>query len=168
MDRTASDGIHLIGYSLGGLAVRYAVQHLGLRASALTAVTIGTPHHGTPWAKRAPGTAATQMHPDFALLATLPDLVTSHPVRWLLLYSDCDPMARPPALPPAGLSTPSTFPDADTWACSPLLEPRKRSRPTCAMPKPTSPSQDCTVSRPWRTACPANRGDAGPVATARL
>ncbi|GGL60796.1 hypothetical protein GCM10010129_00380 [Streptomyces fumigatiscleroticus] len=101
MDRTASGGVHLIGYSLGGLAVRYAVQHLGLAANALSAVTIGTPHQGTSWAKAALGPAAAQMCPGSEVLASLPDLAVYHQVRWLFLYSDCDPVV-PPASATAG------------------------------------------------------------------
>ncbi|MFI8992472.1 esterase/lipase family protein [Streptomyces sp. NPDC053542] len=93
MERTSSDGVHLVGYSLGGLAVRYAVQRLGLETNTLSAVTIGTPHHGTPWARAAIGPAARQLRPDSAVLVTLPDLAADHPVRWLFLYSDCDLIA---------------------------------------------------------------------------
>lgn len=93
MERTASDGVHLVGYSLGGLAVRYAVQHLGLEANTLSAATIGTPHDGTPWARVALGPAARQLRPGSAILATLPELAADHPVRWLFLYSDCDLIA---------------------------------------------------------------------------
>ncbi|WP_189856640.1 esterase/lipase family protein [Streptomyces poonensis] len=101
MDRTASGNVHLIGYSLGGLAVRYAVQHLGLDTGTRTAVTIATPHHGSPWARTAPGIAAAQMRPGSTLLTTLPDLPDlpdppglgdDHSVSWLLLYSDSDPV----------------------------------------------------------------------------
>ncbi|GGY98985.1 alpha/beta hydrolase [Streptomyces poonensis] len=106
MDRTASGNVHLIGYSLGGLAVRYAVQHLGLDTGTRTAVTIATPHHGSPWAKAAPGIAAPQMRPGSTLLTTLPDLAAGHPVRWLLVHSDSDPVV------PAGSATAGRSPDA--------------------------------------------------------
>src|SRR3954471_23902451 len=46
--RAGHGQVHLVGHSLGGLLVRYAVQLLGLERLASTAVTVAAPHRGVP------------------------------------------------------------------------------------------------------------------------
>lgn len=88
--RSVTRGVHVIGYSLGGLAVRYALQHLGAEAAALSAVTIATPHRGTPLARLGIGPAATQMRARSGLLDDLPPIASNGRVRWLLIGSTAD------------------------------------------------------------------------------
>ncbi|MER7397964.1 hypothetical protein ABT381_20955 [Streptomyces sp. NPDC000151] len=88
--RSGTQGVHLIGYSLGGLAVRYAVQRLGTDADALSAITIATPHRGAPLAYAAPGPAAKQMRVRSPLLGGLPPIDSDGRVRWLLVGSTSD------------------------------------------------------------------------------
>ncbi len=44
------ESLHLIGHSLGGLDSRYMITRLGMAERVLTLTTLGTPHHGTPFA----------------------------------------------------------------------------------------------------------------------
>jgi pimeloyl-ACP methyl ester carboxylesterase len=73
LDETGSRSIHLVGYSLGGLVVRWAAESCGLWPWVSTVVTITTPHRGSHFAWMAPGRAARSMRPGRPLL---PDPVT--------------------------------------------------------------------------------------------
>jgi triacylglycerol lipase len=42
--------VHLIGHSLGGLDSRYLISRLGMAPRVLSLTTVGTPHHGSPFA----------------------------------------------------------------------------------------------------------------------
>jgi triacylglycerol lipase len=42
--------VHLVAHSLGGLDARYLVSRLGFEKQVRSLTTIGTPHHGTPFA----------------------------------------------------------------------------------------------------------------------
>lgn len=88
MTRSSTDRVHLVGHSLGGLVIRYAVQRLGLAAAASAVVTVATPHLGSPFAVVAPGIVGAQMRPGSALLAHLPALASTSGVRWLVV--DCE------------------------------------------------------------------------------
>lgn len=96
-DAMASAGtsrVHLIGHSLGGVVVRYAVTRLGLSANAATAVTIAAPHRGTAVARLGRGPAAAGLRPGSPLLAELSDPPKDR-VRWLAYYSNLDVVAPP-------------------------------------------------------------------------
>lgn len=82
--------VHLVGHSLGGLVIRYAVQQLGLAAAARTVVTIATPHTGSPFASVAPGVVGAQMRPGSSLLHHLPPLSSTPQVSWLVVDSAQD------------------------------------------------------------------------------
>lgn len=88
-DDAGAAGVHLVGHSLGGLIVRRAVAASpALAALATTAVTIASPHGGTPLARIAPGRCARIMHPVRPLQHS-----TGRPLRnprWLAYYSDRD------------------------------------------------------------------------------
>jgi triacylglycerol esterase/lipase EstA (alpha/beta hydrolase family) len=84
---------HLIGHSLGGLIVRYAINHAGLAPIANAAVTIATPHRGTVLARLALGRCAQIMLPHSAVRDSL-DAAPSN-VRWLAYYSDADRVVLP-------------------------------------------------------------------------
>ncbi|MFC6063737.1 esterase/lipase family protein [Streptomyces ochraceiscleroticus] len=90
MRRSGTDGVHLIGYSLGGLVVRYAVQQLGLDTDTVTATTIATPHRGARLAYAGLGPAARQMRTSSSLLDDLPEISSSGRVRWSLVGSTSD------------------------------------------------------------------------------
>ncbi|GGL60583.1 hypothetical protein GCM10010129_00160 [Streptomyces fumigatiscleroticus] len=90
MRHSGSRGVHLVGYSLGGLAVRYAVQRLGLDDKVLGAVTIATPHRGSLLAHLGVGPAVRQLQYNSPLLSALPDIDAKQPVRWCLIGSQRD------------------------------------------------------------------------------
>lgn len=89
-------GVHLVGYSLGGLVVRYAVQRLELDRITRTVATIATPHRGSPLAWFGPGPAAAQLRPGSALLRELPPLEATHQVRWAVIHAGADLVVPPP------------------------------------------------------------------------
>jgi pimeloyl-ACP methyl ester carboxylesterase len=100
LQRTGQPAVHLVGHSLGGLVVRYAVQVLGLDRTARTAVTVATPHAGSWLAWMGAGPAAVQMRPGSPLLTALPPLDRTGPVRWAVIAGGADVVA------------PSTGPDS--------------------------------------------------------
>jgi pimeloyl-ACP methyl ester carboxylesterase len=81
--------VHLIGHSLGGLIVRYALAASdALSSQTASAVTIASPHHGAYLARIAPGRCAWIMHPGPRWC--LPKVDAPRPARWLVYYSDRD------------------------------------------------------------------------------
>ena len=93
LDRTGAERLHVVGHSLGGLVVRYAVQQLGLSSIVSAVVTIATPHRGSAFAYAAVGPAGPQMRPNARLIAALPPLATTGTVRWLVVEGALDPVA---------------------------------------------------------------------------
>ena len=49
MDRAGASQVHLVGHSLGGLVIRYAVQQLGLSSATGGVVTSRRPITAAPW-----------------------------------------------------------------------------------------------------------------------
>ncbi|MEP7177935.1 MAG: alpha/beta fold hydrolase [Pseudonocardiales bacterium] len=89
MDDSAIPGVHLVGHSLGGLIVRHAIVNSApLADSAVTAVTIASPHRGAPLARIAPGRCARLMHPGGPPARS--HEARARRVRWLAYYSDGD------------------------------------------------------------------------------
>lgn len=88
-------GVHLVGHSMGGLVVRAAVQSRGLGDRARTAVTLATPHHGTPLARFVPGTCARQMHPGSAFLRELNAGSRTGATRWIDIEAAADRVVSP-------------------------------------------------------------------------
>ena len=94
MDHSGVRALHLVGHSLGGVVVRYAVQCLGLPAGAVTAVTVAAPHRGTPVALLGTGPAAAAMRPGSRLLAQL-DGPPPAGVHWVAYRAGLDFVVRP-------------------------------------------------------------------------
>ncbi|MGI5466730.1 esterase/lipase family protein [Streptomyces sp. CA-132043] len=90
--RAGTPGVHLIGYSMGGLVARYAVQRLGLTGDPISVTTIATPHRGSPLACAGVGPAAQQMRVNSEFLRGLPAMYSSGRVRWSLIGSPTDRM----------------------------------------------------------------------------
>ena len=63
--------IHLVGHSIGGLAVRRFVTELGGDARVAGTLSIASPFEGAPSARLFPGVLAREIEPGSALLATL-------------------------------------------------------------------------------------------------
>ena len=95
MDRAGTDRVHLVGHSLGGVVVRYAVQELGLEPHVRTAVTVASPHSGTPAALLVCGALVASLRPGSALLVQLRRRAWTSGVRWVAYYSDADLVVRP-------------------------------------------------------------------------
>ncbi|MGK5112752.1 esterase/lipase family protein [Geodermatophilus sp. CPCC 205506] len=95
MERAGTDQVHLIGYSLGGVVVRYAVQELGLEPHVRTAVTVAAPHRGTLAARLGRGTVAAALTPGSGILEDLRRGARASSVRWVSYYSDRDLVVRP-------------------------------------------------------------------------
>lgn len=51
---TGSEHVHVIAHSLGGVVLRWAWSHTAMRDQVSVAVTLGSPHRGTPTARLAP------------------------------------------------------------------------------------------------------------------
>jgi pimeloyl-ACP methyl ester carboxylesterase len=86
-------GVHLVGHSLGGLLLRRAVADHDLSALVGAAVTISTPHGGSPLARFAVGDCARLLAP-----APVPARTPSGPgtgPRWLRFASDGDRVVPP-------------------------------------------------------------------------
>jgi pimeloyl-ACP methyl ester carboxylesterase len=85
--------VHLIGHSLGGLIVRYAINRGALGPLTSTAVTIASPHRGAPLARIAPGRCSRIMHPRSMDRNDLEAPPAG--VRWVAYYSDTDRFVLP-------------------------------------------------------------------------
>lgn len=86
--------IHLVGHSLGGLIVRYALAaSAALSSQTGSAVTIASPHRGVSLARIAPGRCAQIMHR--GPRSVRPAVDAPRPVRWLAYYSDGDRIVPP-------------------------------------------------------------------------
>lgn len=83
-------GVHLVGHSLGGLLVRRAVADHGLAGLVGGAVTIATPHGGSPLARFAVGDCARLLTPG----PPGPETPVTGP-RWLAFGSDGDRVVPP-------------------------------------------------------------------------
>lgn len=95
MDRAGTDRVSLVGHSLGGVVVRYAVQELGLEPHVRTAVTVASPHRGTRAAVLGRGTLVVSLRPGSPLLEELRRRARPSDVRWVSYYSDVDLVVRP-------------------------------------------------------------------------
>ncbi len=63
--------IHLVGHSIGGVAVRYFVQELGSDPRVVQSISIGSPFQGAPRARLLPAPVGRDVAPGSALLRRL-------------------------------------------------------------------------------------------------
>ncbi|HEX6274446.1 MAG TPA: hypothetical protein VFZ53_15495 [Polyangiaceae bacterium] len=63
--------LHLVGHSIGGVAVRFFVSELGGDVRVAGTVSIASPFAGAPRARHFPGALAREIEPGSALLAAL-------------------------------------------------------------------------------------------------
>jgi pimeloyl-ACP methyl ester carboxylesterase len=82
--------VHLVGHSLGGLVIRYAVCLLGFDPVVDTAITVATPHRGSHVAWLGLGTAAGQCRPDSSVLRRIHAADPPRQTRWIAYYSNRD------------------------------------------------------------------------------
>ena len=94
---TGYDRVHIIGHSMGGVVSRYYIQHLGGDARVHTLVTLGSPHHGTIWAKTMPKSISitSQMRPDSDLVKELEEPAPGCRTRMIAIWSDLDQIIVP-------------------------------------------------------------------------
>jgi pimeloyl-ACP methyl ester carboxylesterase len=95
MEHAGTDRVHLVGHSLGGVVVRYAVQELGLEPHVRVAVTVASPHRGTRAALLGRGALVASLRPGSPLLEELRRRARTSQVRWVSYYSDADLVVRP-------------------------------------------------------------------------
>ncbi len=102
--RTRATSVDLVGYSAGGVIMRYYVAELGGAALTRRAVSLGSPHHGTDLAALASGVvgnacpeACRQLDPDSDLLLELNrgDETPAGPL-WVSIWTDDDQTVVPP------------------------------------------------------------------------
>lgn len=107
-DLLASSGapsVDLVGYSAGGVVVRWWAQEDGGAAQARRIVTLGSPHHGTDTASLANAVfgsgcpqACQQLRPDSDLLTQLNAADETAPGPWWTsIWSESDEVVTPPA-----------------------------------------------------------------------
>ena len=90
MDAAGSDGIHVVGHSLGGVVARYAVQIGGLE-EAFTCATVASPHQGVGSARMAAWPLSVcQLRPDHDVLVRLRASSRRMATRFVAYYSNLD------------------------------------------------------------------------------
>jgi pimeloyl-ACP methyl ester carboxylesterase len=87
---TGTARVHLVGHSLGGLIIRYAVCVVGLDPIVDTAITVATPHRGSRLAWLGLGTAAGQCRPNSAVLRRMQAAEQPVDTHWIAYYSNRD------------------------------------------------------------------------------
>jgi hypothetical protein len=92
-EATGACGVHLIGHSLGGLLLRYALECDTFVVGPATVVTIATPHAGVRLARWMPGFCARLMHPGSATVRARPR--EHRAIRWIIFSSDGDRVVPP-------------------------------------------------------------------------
>jgi pimeloyl-ACP methyl ester carboxylesterase len=92
---SSDDRVHLVGHSLGGVAARWWSDELGGGDLVDAAVTLGSPHAGTPWA-RLPSFArgVHDVAPGSALTRQLADRSATYP-RWTTIGGTFDVVVPP-------------------------------------------------------------------------
>lgn len=94
MRETGSDRLHVVAHSLGGVVLRWAVTHTRMREWVEVAVTMGSPHRGTPAALMAPsglpgfGRIIRQLRP--GLLHFDDGGLGAGSVRWVAISAERD------------------------------------------------------------------------------
>lgn len=97
ISQTGCDRVNLIGHSMGGLVMRYFIEHLGGSSSVRTAITLGTPHRGTKTAVLGLFDTARQFRPDSTLIAELRLPPSAHDnLNMVSIWSDFDTVVLPP------------------------------------------------------------------------
>jgi pimeloyl-ACP methyl ester carboxylesterase len=89
MDHAGSDRVHLVGHSLGGVVVRYAVQVCELE-QAVSCVTVVSPNGGAPLARVATWGTGAQLAPGSPMLRRLATSARPMRTRFVAYYSNLD------------------------------------------------------------------------------
>jgi triacylglycerol esterase/lipase EstA (alpha/beta hydrolase family) len=97
IQRTGSEKVDLVGHSMGGLIIRFYIEHLGGSSHVSRAVLLGAPVLGTKMAVLSPFKTAQQFRLDSPLVAELNASHSStNSVNYISIWSDFDNMIIPP------------------------------------------------------------------------
>ena len=95
---TGGQPLDFVGFSMGGILVRYYVQRLGGLARTGRFVSVGTPHHGTWTAFASPRPLARQLRPNSRFLQNLGmDMECLAEIRFMSIWTPLDTMIVPPS-----------------------------------------------------------------------
>jgi triacylglycerol esterase/lipase EstA (alpha/beta hydrolase family) len=87
---TGAGRVHLVGHSLGGVIIRYAVCVLGLDVSVDTAITVASPHGGSPVARLGRSVTARQLRSGSDVLREIEEAARPGRTRWVAYSSNLD------------------------------------------------------------------------------
>ncbi len=97
IERERVPGVHVAAHSLGGIVLRAALnKYPELQPLVATGITIGSPHHGTPWATTGfrvipkVGGLVEELRPGSETLSDIDEQTTEQPTRWMSIYSTTD------------------------------------------------------------------------------
>jgi len=91
LSQTATDKVHLVGHSLGGVVIAQAIAGGRLNGLVDTVVTLGSPFGGTPWANLLPfGAIVRALREDSPVLRRLACAPVPDGVRWLAVTAALD------------------------------------------------------------------------------
>jgi pimeloyl-ACP methyl ester carboxylesterase len=93
LDETGASQLHIVGHSLGGLALRVWHDLGGGDRFTASAVTLGTPHFGTPWATLPGVLGFADIRPGSPILRRLESARTSHE-HWTTIAGKYDVIVR--------------------------------------------------------------------------
>lgn len=86
--------VDIVAHSLGGLVARRYIERLGGAARVGRLITLGTPHHGTRWARAASGRSRGDL---FSGASGSPQIEERDAgVRYTSIWSRCDQLIVPP------------------------------------------------------------------------
>jgi pimeloyl-ACP methyl ester carboxylesterase len=94
--RVEAERIHLVGHSIGGLAVRWFAQELGGDPRVVQTVSLASPFWGTRRARLLPGALGRELDPGSAVLARLRGGI-GRGVPHFAVSGAHDPVVGPPA-----------------------------------------------------------------------
>ena len=92
---TGAERVDYVAHSMGGLAARYYIRHLGGASKLRRLVTIATPHRGTMWALLRVTRSARDMHPEGPFIAALGEEEEIAGIRCTNIRAGWDQMVWP-------------------------------------------------------------------------
>ena len=132
---TGASRIDYVAHSMGGLAGRYYLRHLGGDQRLRRLVTIATPHRGTLWAHLRVTRSARDMHPEGPFIASLGSEERIEGIRCTNIRAGWDQMVWPRA---HGVwsehASDHELPFAEHWAIQ--LDPRALALVLAALEAP--------------------------------
>jgi len=91
LSQTATDKVHLVGHSLGGVVIAQAIAGGRLNGLVDTVVTLGSPFGGTPWANLLPfGAIVSALRQGSPLLRRIASAPVPDDMRWVAFTATHD------------------------------------------------------------------------------